>query len=227
MLNLHGDPSYSPTIPWMSKFQGGTQKLVADFITHLDDSGEAEGSAKEAWRAARRVGLIWQYLGLQYAPRKRRIDRQDGGLWRGEKFHIIYWSIYQLIGEGKWAKNRIIIKNGCKRLHKENPWTTRSCKVIGDYWIVFFTHTGVAGHFWKEYISPWTCGAHIGAMKDGNRTHMDWTVIYRKKIWAVRLRKLWAKLLDHPARGMLQKRFNLRWSYQRNFGFMTHRLSRY
>ena len=89
MLNLHGDPSYSPTIPWMSKFQGGTQKLVADFITHLDDSREAEGSAKEAWRAARRVGLIWQYLGLQYAPRKRRIDRQDGGLWRGEKFHII------------------------------------------------------------------------------------------------------------------------------------------
>ena len=30
---------------------------------------------------------------------------------------------------------------------------------------------------------------------------MDWIVIYQKIIWEVIIRKIWAKLLDLPARG--------------------------
>ena len=55
-LNLPGDPSYSPTIPWMSKFWGGDQELTADFTTYVDDSRVAAGSLKETLRAARKVG---------------------------------------------------------------------------------------------------------------------------------------------------------------------------
>ena len=71
---------------------------------------------------------------------------QDRGMWRRTKVHIINKYIYQLIREVKWVKTRIIIKNVCKGLHWENPWTTRSCKVVGYYFIIFLTHTLVAGH---------------------------------------------------------------------------------
>ena len=57
-LDLPGDPSYSPTIPWMSKVRGGTQELATDFITYVDDSIVAAGSSEELWMVARRVGYI-------------------------------------------------------------------------------------------------------------------------------------------------------------------------
>ena len=81
----------------------------------------SEGSAKEAWGAARRVGCICQYLVLQDAPRKRSIDGQYRGPGIGTNVHIIDASIYQTVGEGKWAKTQIIIKNGCKGSHRDNP----------------------------------------------------------------------------------------------------------
>ena len=118
-LNLPGDPSYSPTIMLMSKVQGGTQDMAAYFTTYVDDSILVAGSAKEAWRSARRVGSIWKYLGYKYSPRKRRIAGQERGPWRGTKVQIIDDSIYELIKEEKWAKNRLIIKKmsakGCIR----------------------------------------------------------------------------------------------------------------
>ena len=41
---------------------------------------------------------------------------QDGGPWIRTKVHIIYRYIYQMIGEGKWAKTRIIIKKWMQRV---------------------------------------------------------------------------------------------------------------
>ena len=46
---------------------------------------------------------------------------QDGGMWRGKKVHIIDGSVYQLIGEGKWSKTRIIIKKWLQRVAPEEP----------------------------------------------------------------------------------------------------------
>ena len=45
-INLPGDPSYSPTIPWMSKVWGGTQDMDACFTTYMDNSRVAAGSEK-------------------------------------------------------------------------------------------------------------------------------------------------------------------------------------
>ena len=57
-LNLHGDTTDPPTIPLMSKIWRGDQELAADFTTYVDDSRVAAVSVKEAWGAARRMGLI-------------------------------------------------------------------------------------------------------------------------------------------------------------------------
>ena len=55
------------------------------------------------------MGSIFQYLLLLDVPHKRRMEGQDLGLWIGMKFYIIYGSVYQLIGEIKWANNWPII----------------------------------------------------------------------------------------------------------------------
>ena len=93
----------------MSKFRGGTRDLVIDFTTYVDNPRVAAGSEEEAWRASWIVGYICKYLGLKDAPRKRRMAGKYRGTWRGNKFHIIDGSIYQLIGEGKWVKIWLII----------------------------------------------------------------------------------------------------------------------
>ena len=81
----------------------------------------AVGSVEESWRSFRIVGYIWKYLGLHNALCKRRMTGQDGGPWRGTKVHVIYGSIYQLIGEVKWAKTWIIIKKWLQRVTLEEP----------------------------------------------------------------------------------------------------------
>ena len=60
ILNLPGNPIYSPTIPWMSNFREGDQYMFADFTTNVDDSIVVAGPAEEAWRASRRVRYIWK-----------------------------------------------------------------------------------------------------------------------------------------------------------------------
>ena len=75
----------------------------------MDDYRVVTGSEEETRREAGIVGYFWKYLGLQDAPRNRRMTRKYGGLWRSKKVQIVYGSIYQLIGEGKWAKTWLII----------------------------------------------------------------------------------------------------------------------
>ena len=45
-MNLPGDPSYSPIIPWMSKFCGGNQDMATYFTTYVDNSRVAARSEK-------------------------------------------------------------------------------------------------------------------------------------------------------------------------------------
>ena len=71
---------------------------------------------------------ICQYLGLQDDPKKRSMDGQDRGPWRGTKFHIIYGSVYQLMGERKWEKTRIIIKKWLQRVALGEPLDHKELK---------------------------------------------------------------------------------------------------
>ena len=60
-------------------------------------------------------------MGLQDAPRQRKMDGQDGSTWKGTKVYIIDGSIYQLIGEGIWVETRIIIKKWLQRVTSGEP----------------------------------------------------------------------------------------------------------
>ena len=49
------------------------------------------------------MGPIWKYLVLQDSPHNIFMSEKDGGPCRGTKAQIIYWLIYNIIGEVKWA----------------------------------------------------------------------------------------------------------------------------
>ena len=140
-LNLPGDPSYSPKIPWMSKLWGGVQELGADFTTYVDYSIVSAGPEKEPWREAQRVGSIWQYLGLQDAPRKRKMYRKGGGPWRGTKVHIIYGSI-SYANRDKMGKDAARNLKWMQRVASVEPL---DCKELQSYQVLlnylFATHS--------------------------------------------------------------------------------------
>ena len=61
------------------------------------------------------------------------MSRKDIVPWIGTKVDIIDGSIYQLIGERKWAKTRLIIKKLLQMVALRETWSTRSSKVIVNY----------------------------------------------------------------------------------------------
>ena len=54
--------------------------------------------------------------------------RKDRGPWREAKFHIIYGSICQITGEGKWAKTCLITKKWLKSVTPEEPLNYKELK---------------------------------------------------------------------------------------------------
>ena len=67
------------------------------FTTYVDDSRVAYGSTLEAWKVARRVGSMWNYLYLKDTSHKSRMSGQNGGPRRGAKVYIEKGSLYQLL----------------------------------------------------------------------------------------------------------------------------------
>ena len=185
-------------LAWMSKVRGETQYLAEDFTTYVDDYRVEAGKSEEAWRAEWRVGYIWQYLGLQYYSRNRSMEDQYGGPRRGTKFHIIYGYVHHITGEGKCTKTHLIIEKWLQRFTSEEPLEYKELKLIRGSWIMFLTPIRVAGHFWKEWILPWTIVNHTATLKDGNSNHMEWTMIWQMKIWDEMQRKIWDKLMRFP-----------------------------
>jgi hypothetical protein len=80
-LNLPGSDGYDPRLAWVSKVCSDGQ-LVADFFTYVDDIWSTGGSHLESSKAARQVGLVASYLGIQDAAQKQhdRARNQEHGL---------------------------------------------------------------------------------------------------------------------------------------------------
>ena len=79
--------------------------------------------------------------------------RKDGGPRRGTAVHIIDGSIYQLIGDGKWAKTRIIIIKWLQRVASEESMNYKELQ----------SDRGLLNHVFDKYIScsPFMKGMHL------------------------------------------------------------------
>ena len=73
-LNLIGNKDFDPRLPNVFKWDSINQKVAGDLKAFVDDLRAVGYSLEHAWQIARRVASRIQYLGIQDATRKRRID---------------------------------------------------------------------------------------------------------------------------------------------------------
>lgn len=83
VLNVLGHPRFNPSLPNVMKINSKTNRIVGDLRAYVDDLRVVRYSLEHAWSIARRIAPMIQYLGIQDAPRKRRIDN---GPWAGSIF---------------------------------------------------------------------------------------------------------------------------------------------
>ena len=63
---------------------------------------------EEAWQIARRVASYLQYLGIQDAARKRRVDE---GPWAGGIYKTSHKKVTTTVTKNKWLKARKLISD--------------------------------------------------------------------------------------------------------------------
>ena len=71
---------YNPSFPNVYKWDNIPKRIAGDITSYVDDLRAIGFSMEQARLIARRVGSYLQYLGIQDAARKRRLDE---GPWAG------------------------------------------------------------------------------------------------------------------------------------------------
>jgi hypothetical protein len=113
-LNLPGQASYDPSLPWVSKVRathqpGGREVIASDVFIYVDDVRITGPTELEGWAAAKRVSSVLSYLGIQDAARKRREPRQDPGAWAGAVLRTDGDAPAVEVSMEKWMKTKSLI----------------------------------------------------------------------------------------------------------------------
>jgi hypothetical protein len=104
-LNLPGSPYCDPSLAWVAKVREDG-RVAANLFIYMDDLRPMGPDAEKCWRASRKAISICNYLGIQYAPRKRQEVSRASGPWAGS---IVYTddsaaSVRIFVSRKKWAK---------------------------------------------------------------------------------------------------------------------------
>jgi len=103
VLNLIGSKRFNPALPQVFKWNEVARKIAGDLKAYVDDLRAIGWSYEHAWQIARLVASKLQYLGIQDAARKRRIDN---GPWAGSIFISSEDRIQRTVSQSKWEKGR-------------------------------------------------------------------------------------------------------------------------
>jgi len=103
ILNLPGNENFNPSLPYVMKWNDVVNRQAGNVIAYVDDLRITGWSMNHAWEIAHRVASRLQYLGIQDAPRKRRIDN---GPWAGSIFLSSSNKIQKTVTSEKWIKAR-------------------------------------------------------------------------------------------------------------------------
>ena len=117
VLNMPGNDNYNPALRRVYKFDTVHNRPASDMKIYVDDLRTAGATRELAWAAARQATSRLQFLGIQDAPRKRRLDN---GPWAGGIFSTSEGQITKSVTDTKWTKGREIIKALVLEL-KESP----------------------------------------------------------------------------------------------------------
>ena len=115
-LNLIGNKDYNPTFPKVYKWDKYARRIAGELIAYIDDLRSIGYSLEQAWLIARRVGSYLQYLGIQDAARKRRVDE---GPWAGGMFSTSDNRVTKTVTKAKWLKAKTLIQGLVDDLKQE------------------------------------------------------------------------------------------------------------
>jgi len=101
ILNLIGIPDFNPALPNVFKWNEKAQRLAGEIKAYVDDLRALGWSLEHAWQIAHLIACRLQFLGIQDAPRKRRIDQ---GPWAGSIYITDEKTILQTVTKEKWLK---------------------------------------------------------------------------------------------------------------------------
>ena len=118
-FNIPGSQDYSPTLPWVMKWNTRTNGIAGDFVAYMDDIRFVGSTAENAWQVGRRLASGLQYMGIQDAPRKRRPPSMTPGAWAGSVQHILETDVSKTITQAKWDKGKTILET-YQRAFSEN-----------------------------------------------------------------------------------------------------------
>jgi len=107
VLNLIGNENFNPGLPNVFKWDDLVKNIAGEIMAYVDDLRATGRSLEHAWAIARQVAAKLQYLGIQDAARKRRID---GGPWAGTIFETSEDKVQTTVSNSKWVKGREYIK---------------------------------------------------------------------------------------------------------------------
>ena len=117
ILNLPGNDNFNPSLPYVMKWNDVVNRQSGNVIAYVDDLRIIGWSINHAWKIAHRVASRLQHLGIQDAPRKRRIDN---GPWAGSVFLSSIDRIQKTVTHEKWMKAKNYIGDLVEKT-KKNP----------------------------------------------------------------------------------------------------------
>ena len=110
ILNMPGQESYDPRLPWVFRFDSVRNQVAAFFCTYVDDIRSGDCSELECVATTHTIASRINYLGQQDAPRKRRRISQQPGAWAGAMVTVSEGEgLYVTCSQQKWDKTKGII----------------------------------------------------------------------------------------------------------------------
>ena len=198
ILNLIGNNDFDPAYPNVYKWDSQKNRIAGDLIAFIDDLRAVGCTLEHAWTIARWVASKLEFLGIQDAARKRRIDN---GPWAGGKYGTGNKEITKTVTEEKWLKGKGYIKELIKDLkeNKNRPLEYKRLERIRG----FFCHLAMV----YEILFPFLKGFHLTLAKHGpQRSEEGWKLSDLEWIGHLENKVDTGKLSREEADEMLQDR---------------------
>ena len=103
VVSAIGDKDFNPTLSWVFKFDSVQNRVVGDVRAYIDDLRSVGWSLEHGCRLARSIVSKLQFLGIQDAPKKRRID---GGPRASTMYSATMTEVSIAVTPQKWEKGR-------------------------------------------------------------------------------------------------------------------------
>lgn len=152
ILNLPGDPTLNPSLPFVFKCDSKKQIIAAALKAYASDLRIAAATLNLVWLESHQKASRIQYLGSQDAPRRHLLDK---GPWTGTVFDTKNGSVTKTVTLEKW-NNAKSYREQLNKLIEQDPNAMVDFKLLEKI-SGFLCHLAMA----FSVIFPYLKGFHL------------------------------------------------------------------